>query len=57
MDLAAAVEFDGPAADRNIQAVRPGMEVVRVSAKTGEGMDEWLSTLVSRKPESTTVIA
>src|ERR1700739_1939149 len=34
-DLAAAVEFDEAAAMRNIQAVRPGMEVFKVSAKTG----------------------
>src|SRR3981081_544257 len=39
MDLALAVEFDEPAAHRNIQAVRPGMRVIEVSAKTGAGMD------------------
>src|SRR5690348_16901528 len=37
MDLAEAVGFDEPAALANIQSVRPGMPVVRVSAKTGEG--------------------
>jgi hydrogenase nickel incorporation protein HypB len=47
MDLAAAVEFDWPAVQANIQAVRPGMKVLRVSAKTGEGMDAWLQTVVS----------
>src|SRR5437899_2200200 len=31
-DLAAAVEFDWQAASRNIQAVRPGMQVFRLSA-------------------------
>ena len=45
MDLAAAVEFDRAAADANIQAVRPGMEVIRLSARTGEGMDEFLGLL------------
>lgn len=44
-DLAAAVEFDEAAARRNIQAVRPGMEVFKLSAKTGEGMDEYLNYL------------
>jgi hydrogenase nickel incorporation protein HypB len=44
-DLAAAVEFDEAAALRNIQAVRPGMEVFKVSAKTGEGMAEYLEYL------------
>jgi hydrogenase nickel incorporation protein HypB len=37
-DLAAAVEFDEILARRNIQAVRPGMQVLKLSAKTGEGM-------------------
>jgi hydrogenase nickel incorporation protein HypB len=45
IDLAEAVEFDHAAADRNIQAVRPGMPVFEVSAKTGEGMDAWLQRL------------
>ena len=48
MDLAAAVELDAPAARRNVQAVRPGMEVFEVSAKTGEGMDRWLQFLQAR---------
>jgi hydrogenase nickel incorporation protein HypB len=42
LDLAAAVEFDAAALRRNVQAVRPGMEVFEVSAKTGQGMDSWL---------------
>ncbi len=45
VDLAAAVEFEWNSAEANIQAVRPGMPVFRVSAKTGEGMGAWLSTL------------
>ncbi len=48
LDLAAAVEFDAAAAHRNIQAVRPGMEVFEVSAKTGAGMERWLAYLKSR---------
>lgn len=42
IDLAFAVEFDAVAARRNIQAVRPGMQVVEVSAKTGAGMEQFL---------------
>lgn len=45
IDLAAAVEFDLAAAHNSIQSVRPGMQVLEVSAKTGQGMDEWLSFL------------
>ncbi|HEY4358529.1 MAG TPA: hydrogenase nickel incorporation protein HypB [Acidobacteriaceae bacterium] len=39
MDLAEAVEFDRAAALTNIQSVRPGMRVLEVSTKTGQGMD------------------
>jgi hydrogenase nickel incorporation protein HypB len=42
IDLAAAVEFDELAANANIQAVRPGMHVLKVSAKTNEGMGDCL---------------
>src|SRR6202042_3519440 len=45
MDLAEAVEFDWNAAHANIQAVRPGMQIFRLSAKTGQGMDEYLNFL------------
>ncbi len=44
-DLAAAAEFDVAAARRSIDAVRPGMPVFEVSAKTGAGMDAWLDFL------------
>ena len=47
MDLAAAVEYDEPTASRNIQAVRPGMRTLHVSAKSGQGMSEWLECLAS----------
>jgi hydrogenase nickel incorporation protein HypB len=47
-DLAAAVEFDEITALANIQAVRPGMPVFLVSAKTGEGMDNYLRFLTGR---------
>ncbi|MCA9064730.1 MAG: hydrogenase nickel incorporation protein HypB, partial [Planctomycetaceae bacterium] len=48
-DLAEIVEFDRAAALRNIQAVRPGMETIEVSARTGAGMDVWLELLNSRR--------
>ncbi|MES2390517.1 MAG: hydrogenase nickel incorporation protein HypB [Acidobacteriota bacterium] len=47
MDLAAAVEFDLEAARRSINAVRPGMRVIEVSSKTGQGMDEVIALLES----------
>jgi len=45
MDLADAVEFDRETACRNIQAVRPGMEVLALSSKDGTGMDAYLERL------------
>jgi len=52
MDLAHAVEFDWQTAYGNIQAVRPGMQVFKLSAKSGEGMDEYLDFLKKRLNES-----
>jgi hydrogenase nickel incorporation protein HypB len=48
VDLAGAVEFDMAAARDNIQRVRPGMQIIEVSAKTGEGMEAWMGLLQSR---------
>jgi len=48
VDLAGAVEFDLAAARDNIQRVRPGMQIIEVSAKTGEGMEAWMGLLQSR---------
>jgi hydrogenase nickel incorporation protein HypB len=52
IDLAKAVEFDWLAAYGNVQAVRPGMLVFKLSAKSGEGMDEYLDFLKKRLHES-----
>jgi hydrogenase nickel incorporation protein HypB len=49
VDLATAVEFNSVAANRNIQAVRPGMTALDVSTKFGEGMEEFLDFLRSRR--------
>jgi len=48
IDLAGAVNFDAAAAHRNIQAVRPEMQIFEVSAKTGQGMERWLEYLRER---------
>src|ERR1700676_5547813 len=45
VDLAATVEFSWETAYKNIQAVRPGMPVFQLSAKTGEGMEKYLGFL------------
>jgi hydrogenase nickel incorporation protein HypB len=47
MDLADAVEFDLPAAEANIQRVRPGMKTFTLSSKKNTGMEAWLDYLKS----------
>jgi hydrogenase nickel incorporation protein HypB len=53
MDLAQAADFDWQALESNIQAVRPGMRILGVSAKTGEGMDKWIDWLVALRAGGT----
>jgi hydrogenase nickel incorporation protein HypB len=45
IDLAEAVEFDRNAARRAIEAVRPGMEALEVSARSGAGFEAWMAYL------------
>ena len=51
LDLAEAVEFNWQAAYNNIQAVRPGMPVFKLSAKTGDEMETFLEFLATRLSE------
>jgi len=46
-DLAQAVEFEWDTARKNIHAVRPGMEILAVSSKSGEGMESWIERLLN----------
>jgi hydrogenase nickel incorporation protein HypB len=48
MDMAEAAEFNVAAARRNIESVRPGMQIFEVSAKTGSGMQDVLQLLRDR---------
>jgi hydrogenase nickel incorporation protein HypB len=41
MDIAEAVGYDRALALENIDRARPGVKVIEVSSKTGEGMAEW----------------
>ena len=45
IDLLAATGFDLAAARRSIQAVAPEATILEVSARTGDGMDAWISLL------------
>ncbi len=53
IELAAAVEFDLEAARQSIHAVRPGMPILELSAKTGQGMEAWLNFLETRRAAGT----
>ena len=48
IDLAAAVEFDRQTLLGNIAQVRPGLDVLEVSAKTGAGFDRWMALVEQR---------
>lgn len=48
-DLAAAAEFDLQSPSDNLQLARPGVQVFRLSAKTGDGMPEWARFIESRQ--------
>ena len=49
VDLATACDFDRAQAMASIEAVRPGMRVFEVSAKTGTGLEAWLAYLADRR--------
>ena len=53
-DLSVPCEFDRKEALDNIESVRPGMQVFETSAKTGDGMDEWIEYLKQKRAELTT---
>ena len=57
LDLADVAGFDGEALTRNIQGVRPGMPILKVSATTGHGLQELEQFLMSCRLEMGVVCA
>jgi hydrogenase nickel incorporation protein HypB len=49
IDLADAVGFDRREMLASIEAVRPGLPVLEVSARTGQGFQKWLGLVESRR--------
>ncbi|WP_319558459.1 hydrogenase nickel incorporation protein HypB [Thiomicrorhabdus sp.] len=49
VDLLPYLDFDVDACIQYAQKVNPNIEVLLVSAKSGEGMDEWLNWLISHR--------
>lgn len=54
IDLLPYVPFDISKAEENARRVHPGMEILRVSCTTGEGLKDWLSWLERRKKSAMT---
>ena len=50
IDLLEHLDFDLEQFLRNLEAVNPGVDRILVSARTGQGVDEWCSWLERRKP-------
>jgi hydrogenase nickel incorporation protein HypB len=48
-DLAAACEFDRDTALRNIREIRPGVEILETSSKSGAGFAAWFELLARRR--------
>jgi hydrogenase nickel incorporation protein HypB len=55
-ELASVVEFDWETARKSIESVRPGMQIFRLSAKTGEGMETYLEFLSERMAENRALV-
>jgi len=49
IDLAEAVGFDRAAARQAIDRVRPGLEVIEVSSRSGAGFGDWLARLETER--------
>lgn len=54
VDLAPYLEIDIDLIEQNLARVMPAPAVLRVSAKTGEGIDRWGAWLEERRPVQTT---
>jgi hydrogenase nickel incorporation protein HypB len=50
IDLADAVGFDRAEALKNLREVRPHLEVIETSSRTGAGMEAWLNYLRAASP-------
>jgi hydrogenase nickel incorporation protein HypB len=46
-DLAAAAEFDRRSALANVRRIRPGLPIFEVSARTGEGLADWMALVTA----------
>jgi hydrogenase nickel incorporation protein HypB len=54
IDIAEAVGYDRASATRSMRQVNPGLEILEVSARTGAGVDDWLTLLAKRQSAKAT---
>lgn len=52
MDLAPHVDFDRARCEANIREVNPDAEIIALSARTGEGMEQWTAFLERQRAAS-----
>lgn len=52
MDLRGPAGFDREDARASIRAVRPGMEILELSTRSGAGLDLWINVLEARRGEA-----
>ncbi len=57
IDLAPAVGFDRAAAHANVRQVHPGVPILELSARSGEGIEGWLTFLEDRVAEKRSPLA
>lgn len=57
VDLAPHCDVDLDLYETNLRRVNPGIEIIRLSARTGEGMAAWVGWLRSRLAEKATGVA
>jgi hydrogenase nickel incorporation protein HypB len=50
VDLLPHLDFDLARFERNVEAVHPGVPRLRVSARTGEGLDAWRDWMAALAP-------
>jgi hydrogenase nickel incorporation protein HypB len=51
IDLLPYVDFDCARVREYVQAIRPGIQIFETSARTGEGMDEWIAWIKEMLPK------
>jgi hydrogenase nickel incorporation protein HypB len=50
-DLLPHLDFDVARAEEYARRVNPSIEIIRLSAKSGEGMEDWLAWLAAQRPK------